>query len=507
MSDYVLDMDLINNPDHVSTPGAMSNYISGMDFDPNELIKYDNGHKSEGSTYKDNKLAGENSDSGFDYEAAMEELKKACREAKTQKTKNKKGKTSPEQKKAQKCAVCDAVSRAQTIQPNESIDVVKTNKKRPSTNAEASNMQNQAYKVSKSKISLSNSGTLTKAGTETNDKELTELEEPKGEFDEDESPTVTAATFRKPLPCVGQLAGVSLMPANMSKIYGKECHGTGLVQPASVKCQTITKANLPISSAADLCKWETDYMPHIYDFVGAEEYQFGLSNNVELKYLIKNHWVTVYPLLKEYKDHLAIGPLVHSQICTYRSEFGKKALKLVGQTLNDQLCSVEDCADFVANQLEEEAWAYSSPGLMRETSAGAMRGPFILATFAHHCKITKMFKAKSDFGFPCGALAVSAAAVLRALKAKEEEQKKDGCGWVSKNTKDSFGEAPWADYCGKYFKMICKASDKKWMAIFDVTKEHINTRKLVKQVAEKMVADEGEDVAEQRETLVLVLSN
>ncbi|KAJ3791829.1 hypothetical protein GGU11DRAFT_750996 [Lentinula aff. detonsa] len=285
-------------------------------------------------------------------------------------------------------------------------------------------------------------------------------------------------------------AVISLVPANVSIIDIKERSTS-----TTSKRTSVSKATLPISSTLDLRKWDTEFMPHIFDFVGAQQYQFGLSTNVDLRYLIKSHWVTVYPLLHELKDHPTIFPFVQSQIRTYRSEFGKRALKAVGRAVSDAAEDILGRIQFVAGELAEDAWAYEQPGATRDTSTGAMRSPLILETFAHHFEHAKSFKVKSEFGFPAGALALSAATVLRAFRAyengtnsiedtrkeQEVERKKEGKSRLSRNTETSFGKEPWADYSAEYYKTIYQANNTKWMVIFDGAEPFINIKKFEKQ--------------------------
>ncbi|KAJ3736834.1 hypothetical protein DFJ43DRAFT_1149948 [Lentinula guzmanii] len=184
------------------------------------------------------------------------------------------------------------------------------------------------------------------------------------------------------------------------------------------------------------------------------------------------------------------------QIWTYRSEFGKRALKAVGRAVSDAAENILGRIEFVAGELAEDAWAYEKPGATRDASTGAMRSPLILETFAHHFEHAKSFKVKSEFGFLAGALALSAAAaVLRAFRAyengansiedtrKEQEvkRKKEGKSRLSKNTETSFGEEPWADYSAEYYKTIYQANNTKRMVIFNGAEPLINIKKFEKQ--------------------------
>ncbi|KAE9386135.1 hypothetical protein BT96DRAFT_1006379 [Gymnopus androsaceus JB14] len=122
----------------------------------------------------------------------------------------------------------------------------------------------------------------------------------------------------------------------------------------------------------------------------------------------------VYPFSKELDDNPTI---IHNQIHTYPSETGKKAMSVVAQRLNTLEDDIEERTTWVTIQFHEDRWASDSPGHTRATSSGAMRGLMILETFAYHSELARTFKAKLKSGFPAGALVLSAAAVLRALRA------------------------------------------------------------------------------------------
>ncbi|KAJ3782942.1 hypothetical protein GGU10DRAFT_406573 [Lentinula aff. detonsa] len=528
------NFDPINIPDISTTggttPGVISesNYVSNMVLDNSDFedthcnnsdpsLSINDGAESDGY-----QLAGDDSDSdSFDYAAALQELKKARQESKQRQAKEKKKMTALDAKKVQRTAIRDGVTSMRVEAPVASIDVIQPgfNIKKRVSNSNETNIAKRAkpelggLRMDYRKLTTRKPKTFLAQAT-TSSEGQANLSEPDystipGEFDNEEQPEAVAAAralkqknnSEGKKPHVGEMAGVSLVPADVSAIDTKERHGN--IQRAPAKRQNVTKANLPLTTAAALRKWDTEFMPTIVDFVGAQEFQFGMSNNVEFKFFIKSTWVMVYPLAKEQKDDPAIATLVHNQIRTYRSEIGKKAMSVVAQRLNAIKNNVEERVAWVEAQLSNDCWAYSSPGHTRATSAGAMRGPMILETFASHCELARTFKAKSTSGFPAGALALSAAAVLRALRAhtpgydsikharqlEDIERKKEGKSRVSRNTKDSFGDEPWSEFVSFYFRLIFKANEAKWMSIFDETEPFINVRKLEKRQGELVVGE------------------
>ncbi|KAE9393761.1 hypothetical protein BT96DRAFT_999121 [Gymnopus androsaceus JB14] len=495
--------------------------------------------KSDGSSYRN---VASDSESDSDYEAAFEEWKCSRRADKALNTKNAKKQATAETKKIQKTAVRAAVAAARTEKPPTTTNVVPavaSSKKRASASTET-NIVNKRAKGpdlgglrADFKIALKKAGAPTLANT-SNDPLIARLERARqdrhargeysdaghmGEFDHEETAeSVNAAREAKQAGAKASTVAskklvetqVRLVPANVNVIDAKERCGNG-------KCLTFNKTNLPISTTADHRKWDTEFMPTILDFVGAQELQFGMSNNLELKALIRTTWTDVFPLRSDCKDDPAIAGFCHTQIRTYRSELGKKALKIVGRKIDELEDDLEERAAYIAAQLEEDYWAYSNPGFSRADSTGTLRGPGILETFSQHCELAKSFKVKSPHGFPAGALALSAAAYLRALRAfepgynsidearktQQAERKKEGKGRVSNNNKDGFGEDPWAEHVGSYYNLIKSVSDSKWMTIFEATEQFINVRKFEKrQPVSDPVADAR--IMEQEDKLVML---
>lgn len=58
-------------------------------------------------------------------------------------------------------------------------------------------------------------------------------------------------------------------------------------------------------------------MPTIYEWVGRQELQFGLSNNMELKPLLKKTWIDVSPDHKVQVDDPSILGFVSSYFCRF----------------------------------------------------------------------------------------------------------------------------------------------------------------------------------------------
>ncbi|KAE9400902.1 hypothetical protein BT96DRAFT_938349 [Gymnopus androsaceus JB14] len=308
-----------------------------------------------------------------------------------------------------------------------------------------------------------------------------------GDFDQDES--VASLTAAREMKKKGPKAksksqavnAVSLVPADVKIIDGKERR----TQPKATR-HTWSKSHLPLKSVEDIRKWDTQYMPHIYNFIGAQEAQFGTNSNLELKAFQAILWAEIFPALKEDANEPAITGVIQANLRTYRSEIGKKALKIVSRKAEeyDQECR----ADYIAGELDNDAWGYASPGLTRAESKGAMQGPGVLETLSLHLEFTQNVPHPDP---PTGALALCAAAYLRALHAwqpgfnsiaetrrlAKEEKVQNGKGNVSKNNKDTGFSDEWAPTVSKYYSVLKKTPKTKWPTILDHARPFMNSKR------------------------------
>ncbi|KAE9393345.1 hypothetical protein BT96DRAFT_999526 [Gymnopus androsaceus JB14] len=299
-------MDFTSVPDlHGSADTSGSNYISvvGMDIDAENDQSSEAAFKtpaieSDGSSYW---TVASDSKSDLDYEAALEEGKRSRRADKALKTKNEKKQATAETKKIQKWPF--AWQSPLQLRPMLLFQPLPINTTyRVNKRAKGPDLGGLRADF---KIALKKAGAPTLANT-SNDLLIAYH---MGKFDHEETAEsvntaheakqagAKASTVASQKPVETQ---VCLVPTNVNVIDAKERCGNG-------KCSTFNKTNLPISTTADHCKWDTKFMPTILDFVGAQELQFGMSNNLELKALIQTTWTNVFPLWIDCKDDPAIA--------------------------------------------------------------------------------------------------------------------------------------------------------------------------------------------------------
>ncbi|KAL0563478.1 hypothetical protein V5O48_018589, partial [Marasmius crinis-equi] len=269
---------------------------------------------------------------------------------------------------------------------------------------------------------------------------------------------------------------VKLVDADVNNIDVKESTHATPTQTQPTPRKTVSIRDLPIS-AADFAK---NFLPVILDFVGTQENQFGVSSNPDLPPFIRKQFNIIFPDHSPIDDALVklLTRVVLGEICEYRTKVGKLAMSIVKRDVESH-ATLEERQSYVEGELSEDAWLYEEPGETRASSKGTMRGPGLLETFSHHRRITRHVaeSMKMLYGNPSGALALSAAAYLRALTAWESGHdsiaaaqrlaKQERNGRLSKNNEHSFSEDLWASSVTKYYNIVKNASLNKWKTILE----------------------------------------
>ncbi|KAK1216960.1 hypothetical protein PQX77_020397 [Marasmius sp. AFHP31] len=327
-----------------------------------------------------------------------------------------------------------------------------------------------------------------------------------GSFDEDESPDVVAATRKskiekKTIEPVNAKEGLPanpvlsrLVPADVNSIDAAERQSAPLTKaPSSRTRQAISIKSLPFP-ANDFAfykkKWNELVMPQILMFTEPEPNQFTIGNQPDLSAFVQAKWKEVFPELKDNSKNKEIMQWVRGELRQYRSDIGKEALKIVSRKVEEAGCTAKERSDWVKRELENERFLFLTPGETKRASTGAMRGPGIMETFAYHLAVTNNIERQhsSDFKFPAGAVALSAAAYERALKLyepgynraeqdrkieKEKREKEGNKTKLWRKDKDSFSEGLWADSVKSYHKILKKADWAKWRVFEDAARRYL----------------------------------
>ncbi|KAF5338575.1 hypothetical protein D9758_016976 [Tetrapyrgos nigripes] len=313
-----------------------------------------------------------------------------------------------------------------------------------------------------------------------------------GEFDVDESHE-SLSKAREASDGSVKKNQIVLKPANVKAIDAKERGKTNTDKP---RRRQTTQSDLPFATTAERDRWTKIVWPGILKWVGTVSNQFGVNGEIDLKTIISQLWAKHYPEPTTYDDpksgkkrplleHPAIFGFVQSALRTFRSEIGKRALSII-RLKAKECASVEAVSDWVKEQLENDRWIYADAGPTREESTGAFRGPLLLETFAYF--LAKIGTSDEEYDFPAGALALSAAAVLRALKSFEtgvdtiqeaidvgkEEAKKSGKR-AKRVTMTSFGDNWQKTVEGFYNDYTSKLSEKKWHQLLEATEGFTST--------------------------------
>ncbi|KAK1219220.1 hypothetical protein PQX77_003423 [Marasmius sp. AFHP31] len=478
----------------------------------------------DGSTIEASPVNSKIDISDGDWKAFLEwrELVKA---AEKERLKAEKRKMANERRKIEKSAIREAVAANRTTKPAPSLFTVESAnvQKRPASGEDLGRDETQIVKKAKmdgigglradfheiivdasAQSHSVNDAVASDAEGESDGSSGPELVG--GSFDEDESPDVVAAMRKskiekKTIEPVNAKEGLPanlvlsrLVPADVNSIDAAERQSAPLTKaPSSRTRQAISIKSLPFP-ANDFAfykkKWNELVMPQILVFTEPEPNQFTIGNQPDLSTFVQAKWKEVFPELKDNSKNKEIMQWVRGELRQYRSDIGKEALKIVSRKVEEAGCTVEERSDWVKRELENERFLFLAPGETKRASTGAMRGPGIMETFAYHLIVTTNIERQhsSDFKFPAGAVALSAAAYERALKLyepgynrakqdrKAEKEKREKEGNKTKlwrKDKDSFSEGLWADSVKSYHKILKKADWAKWRVFEDAARRYL----------------------------------
>ncbi|KAE9385577.1 hypothetical protein BT96DRAFT_949733 [Gymnopus androsaceus JB14] len=161
--------------------------------------------------------------------------------------------------------------------------------------------------------------------------------------------------------------------------------------------------------------------------------------------------------------------IAQGQILTYCSKLGQNAFKFVSKEV-EKFDTVEEQQVFVEGLLQNDAFIFETPGPTCSQSLGHFCGLLVVKTFAFH--LTWALSSSTDSGHPCGALALSTAAVEHALtmwKAGDTPNCKS-----ARNSEASFSEE-WAPNVAKFFGLAGDLKLLKWDEISSAAKTHLLT--------------------------------
>ncbi|KAJ7712870.1 hypothetical protein DFH07DRAFT_974863 [Mycena maculata] len=289
---------------------------------------------------------------------------------------------------------------------------------------------------------------------------------PTGEFNNEESqPSLQAARGAKTtnaMTVATAKMGISLVPKVVAlNVDGKVQH------KAKPK---YTNSHLPFpadSYPADLKFWQTKYIPELIRWAGTHYDPFAANSHPEFRPVVLGMW-TQYFTAYDITD--AVYAVAAAAIRNWRSKIGKTPLHVVETIFenDEKYATIDARADYVRDKLQDSAFIY----LDEENETGAYRSELILRAFAAH--LDRVSRVDADYGHPVGALAITCAAVERALhKWKTGESLETGVKRKGKRSVSSFIAVPWAARAKAYLPPIKELTPRKWEKIIVMSSPYI----------------------------------
>ncbi|KAK7008364.1 hypothetical protein R3P38DRAFT_2551440 [Favolaschia claudopus] len=230
-----------------------------------------------------------------------------------------------------------------------------------------------------------------------------------------------------------------------------------------------TNADLPFprpSYHTDLKFWQTYFLPELWDYAATSEEPFSLGAAPGFRDFVQNLWEKHY-------GAYTITDAVYSQaaqaVRNWRSKIGKTALAAVNHVLKE-LPTLEERAKRVADELKDTVF------LVFQT--GAYRSELVLRVFAAH--LQAVHKNDAFYGHPVGAMALTCAAVERALNMyKSGTCSTDGVPRRGKRSALSFVVVPWGARAKAYLPGIRKLTTQKWSKIMSMSYPFMDSAALI----------------------------
>ncbi|KAH8979778.1 hypothetical protein EDB86DRAFT_3088552 [Lactarius hatsudake] len=256
----------------------------------------------------------------------------------------------------------------------------------------------------------------------------------------------------------------------------------GLIQDPTVKndgnnaskpYRYLKASDIPVTGEYELAKWDL-VVRGVLDWAGTLDEPFGTNEHPNLLGTVQGLWNMCFPEREEdMTGNIAVKKVINDRLNEWRSALGKKAIQVLGDHVRADVTfrnSPTDTVSFVNGLLPsprdqplEFPLIYSKPMELK----GSWQAPLLLQVFATH--VRRVVKSPGNFGYPAGALALSTAALERALTQLESS--------TNGNMRTTgFDNNPWGGITSQYAELTHKLSDRKWAQIFEAISVHLTDR-------------------------------
>ncbi|KAJ7669938.1 hypothetical protein DFH06DRAFT_1468676 [Mycena polygramma] len=293
---------------------------------------------------------------------------------------------------------------------------------------------------------------------------------PSGEFDQDEGESSLQAA-RAAHSAKGHGAGSSATKKMGITLTKKNVAVDVDGKPQREKKRRYKNADLPFPADgyhADLRHYHSTVVCDMLDWAAHLRDPFAATNHPDFKPTVQNVWATYFGA---YKITDAVGYLAGALIVNWRSNIGKRCVKVVTDELN-ALPSTTRRREWVAEQLDDLTFLYRNP----VTQTGSYRSDLFLRVFGS-AHLRFVLKNERSYGFPIGAASLVAAGLERALTlCKNGSLSTDGVPRRGRKTAQSFVAVPWAERAASYLLSIDTLTPAKWQEIMSLASEFVNSK-------------------------------
>ncbi|KAN0138100.1 hypothetical protein V8E53_003989 [Lactarius tabidus] len=281
----------------------------------------------------------------------------------------------------------------------------------------------------------------------------------------------------------------------------------------SKRYQQLKVADIPITEDCELVQWDL-IVCGVLDWAGTLPDTFGTNEHLDLLDTIQDLWDKCLPeRAEDVHDNPAVKKVIIDRLNEWRSAIGKKAITIISDYIKNnnvlrrdqsQVAKlVKTMLPFLTERPVSFPLIYSDPKALK----GSWLVLLLLQVFAVHLR--RVTKAPSTFGYPTGALALSTAALERALmlfqtgvNIRDEKPTNPGTR--------GFDNSPWGGIACQYAQSTCELPKCKWEQIMCAASTYITERAIHVETRASAVVTDGRSrivVSDDDDTDILGVEN
>ncbi|KAF9487605.1 hypothetical protein BDN71DRAFT_1513803 [Pleurotus eryngii] len=279
------------------------------------------------------------------------------------------------------------------------------------------------------------------------------------------TPTPITGSFPPPQAVNGHVKTESTRAITMPTVKTEAANST--ISCAKAESHTFAVQDLPFppgQGPAYSKKWR-NYQASLINWSGTLHDMFSATAHPKFTTTVKTLWIEIFPELAEHVDNRAIIPLAGATLGNHRSAMGKAAVALTANLVPTSSSPAAVLKIFSGSRYSVPGFVYRDPDAM-SGDRGSYLSELLMETFTVHMGV--ILQAEQSFGRPYGALALTCAALERAIHSwKDAVNEIEGSKKDKKlNKQNSFKGERWGPVALHWLKGIKRNMlDRRWSVL------------------------------------------